>query len=285
MKKKKQRQPKRNKGHKKVSVDKTRQPLRSSRPEFESFLDEMIGWFSDHQEQVDERFSPSDTDGGGSVNLKDFECGLTDLDVPCQQFQLHMLTQLLKTADNMISYQNLSRQVQRLRDDSELDTQISDFMKRRGAADEEEQRAQHQLRLLNPEKNKFIRLSVRLVPFDSAAAHPGNFEVVLVNSIKVFSLIRVIQERVGIQTWRFSRAERPQRRSTCPQRAPWRNVALKEGRRKLLQRPLCSTTTDCLLQTVPSSTVTTTSGQSQILLNDMTVSVSSYGTISSVTAN
>ncbi|KAM7387390.1 hypothetical protein PAMA_009826 [Pampus argenteus] len=161
----------------------------------------MIGWFSDHQEQVDERFS--DAGGGGSVNLKDFECGLTDLDVPCQQFQLHMLTQLLKTADNVISYQNLSGQVQRLRDDSELDTQIADFMKRRGAADEEEQRAQRQLRLVNPEKNNFIRLSVRLIPFDSAAAHPGNFEVVLVNSIKVFSLIRMIQERVGIQTSRL----------------------------------------------------------------------------------
>eukprot|EP00064_Thunnus_orientalis_P018920 superscaffoldBa00004524_g19029 len=58
-----------------VSTDKTRQAFRSNRPEFESFLDEMIGWFSDHQEQVDERFSPGDADRSGSVNLNDFQFG------------------------------------------------------------------------------------------------------------------------------------------------------------------------------------------------------------------
>lgn len=86
-----------------------------NRPEFESFLDEMIGWFSDHQEQVDHRFSSSDADRSGSVNMEDFQFGLMDLSVSRQQFQLHMLTQLLKTADNTITYQNLSEQVQRLR--------------------------------------------------------------------------------------------------------------------------------------------------------------------------
>ncbi|XP_067427453.1 uncharacterized protein [Thunnus thynnus] len=198
MKKKKQRPPKRNKDHKKA--------FRSNRPEFESFLDEMIGWFSDHQEQVDERFSPSDADRSGSVNLNHFQFGLMDLGVPCQQYQLHMLTQLLKTADNMISYQNLSGQVQRLR--LRDDTELEDFMKRRGAAEKEDvscldQRVHRHLRLSNPEKDRFLRLSVRLIPFDSAAAHPGNFEVVLASSSKVFSLIRIIRERVGIQSSRL----------------------------------------------------------------------------------
>lgn len=50
---------------------------------------------------------------------------------------------------------------------------------------------------------RFIRLSVRLIPFDSAAAHPGNFEVVLMSSSKVFSVIRMIRERVGIQSSRL----------------------------------------------------------------------------------
>ncbi|CAK6968869.1 uncharacterized protein LOC122967239 isoform X1 [Scomber scombrus] len=193
-------------------MDKTSQTFRSNIPEFESFLDEMIRWFSDHQEQVDQSFSRSDANRNGSVNLKDFELGLMDLGVPCQQFQLHMLTQLLKTADNMISYQNLSGQVQRskLRDAVELETQISeeDFMKRRGAAVTEdisclEQSVHRHLRLLNSEKDRFIRLSVRQIPFDFAAAHPGNFEVVLLSSSKVYSLIRLIQDRVGIQSSRL----------------------------------------------------------------------------------
>lgn len=66
--------------------------------------------------------------------------------------------------------------------------------------------------------------------------------------------------------WRFSRGGCPQRRPACPQRAPWRSVASKEGQRKVLQRTLCTMTTNCCLQTVRSSTVITTSGQNQTLL-------------------
>ncbi|XP_059204397.1 uncharacterized protein LOC131983651 [Centropristis striata] len=150
----------------------------------------MTQWFSDHQLQVEELFSHSDADRSGSVNLQDFYLGLINLDVPCQQFQLHMLTQQLKTANNTISYRDLSGQVQRLRlsDSTGLETQISRDLHLR----------------VNPEKDKrFIRLSVRLIPFDSAAIHPGNFEVVLLSSNRVFSLIRVIQNQVGIQTSRL----------------------------------------------------------------------------------
>lgn len=59
----------------KVSTDKASQAFRSNRLEFESFLHEMIRWFSDRQQEVDELFSHSDTDRSGSVNLKDFELG------------------------------------------------------------------------------------------------------------------------------------------------------------------------------------------------------------------
>ncbi|TDH03332.1 hypothetical protein EPR50_G00161710 [Perca flavescens] len=192
MKKKKQRARKLTKKQRKnVSMDKTSRSFRSNRPEFESFLSEMTLWFSDHQLQVDELFRHSDADGSGSVNLKDFCLGLMNLDVACQQFQLHMLTQQLKTTNDMISYRDLSRQVQRLRlcDDTENDSQKSRC-------------DQHQL--LSPENGRrFIRLSVRLIPFDGAAAHPGNFEVVLLSSSRVFSLIRMIQDQVGIQTTRL----------------------------------------------------------------------------------
>ncbi|XP_049925101.1 uncharacterized protein LOC126405415 [Epinephelus moara] len=189
--KKKKKRPRKftKKEHANVPMDKTSQ---FSRPEFESFLFEMTRWFSDHQLHVDELFSHSDADRSGSVNLKDFYLGLMNLDVPCQQFQLHMLTQQLKTDDNMISYRDLSTQVQkklRLNDSTEIDTQIS--------------RCDRQLS--NPEEDmRFIRLSVRPIPFDpTAAAHPGNFEIVLLSSSRVLSLIRTIQERVGIQTTRL----------------------------------------------------------------------------------
>lgn len=46
---------------------------------------------------------------------------------------------------------------------------------------------------------RFIRLRVRMIPFDSAA-HPGSFEVVLSVGRSVLSLMWIIQERVGIQT-------------------------------------------------------------------------------------
>ncbi|KAL7378460.1 hypothetical protein ABVT39_014051 [Epinephelus coioides] len=346
--KKKKKRPRKftKKEHANVPMDKTSQ---FSRPEFESFLFEMTRWFSDHQLQVDELFSHSDADRSGSVNLKDFYLGLMNLDVPCQQFQLHMLTQQLKTDDNMISYRDLSTQVQkklRLNDSTEIDTQISRCDRQLSNPEEDMRRPvlsalreERQLALRNPvqrhhigngdnllrstwestsmlnktmtrlEKkmmrmrrvtsmlNKrmthclvnpgcglerkmmrmrgvkfkrfrywdefadsdsssdsisgwdscaedtddddlvyeeeeedplsqvsrkrerydededdrsakksrgFIRLSVRAIPFDpAAAAHPGNFEIVLLSSIRVLSLIRTIQERVGIQTTRL----------------------------------------------------------------------------------
>ncbi|XP_037647220.1 uncharacterized protein LOC119501153 [Sebastes umbrosus] len=219
-KKKKQRARKlTKKQHKNVSMDETVQPFRSNRPEFEGFLSEMTRWFSDHQLQVDELFSHSDADRNGSVNLKDFYLGLMNLNVPCQPFQLHMLTQQLKTANDMISYRDLSRQVQRLRlsDSTEIDTQISRC-------------DQHQL--LNPEQDRrFIRLSVRLIPFDSAAAHPGNFEVVLLSSSRVFSLIRMIKDRVGIQTSRLEvyRSRVPTEEARLPPEGLLEDVGFRGG--------------------------------------------------------
>lgn len=66
--------------------------------------------------------------------------------------------------------------------------------------------------------------------------------------------------------WRFFGAERPQRRPACPPRAPWRSVVLREDQRTVQQRTQCTTTTHWCLQTVQSSTVTTTSRQNQTLL-------------------
>ena len=65
---------------------------------------------------------------------------------------------------------------------------------------------------------RFVRLRVRLIPFDFSATHPGNFEVVLLTSSRVFRLIRIIQDRVGIQTYRLevfrSRVPREEARLT-----------------------------------------------------------------------
>nr|XP_019950027.1 PREDICTED: uncharacterized protein LOC109634168 isoform X1 [Paralichthys olivaceus] len=200
MKKKKQRPTKPTKGGRKkknkVSMDKTHEELRSNRPEFEGFLDQMIQWFSDHQQQVDEHFSPKDADRGGSVNLKDFQLGLMSLGAPCQQIQLHMLSELLKTNNNTITYQDLKKQIQRLSHSSAgVDTLMSEDVSGLKTCDHD--------RPVNPHRDRFIRLTVRLIPFDSFTEHPANFEVVLSSSCRVFSLIRIIQDRVGIQTSRL----------------------------------------------------------------------------------
>ncbi|XP_035471858.2 uncharacterized protein LOC118289171 isoform X2 [Scophthalmus maximus] len=190
-KKKKQRlrKPAKDKRTKKnqVSMEKSCEAFRSNRSEFEGFLDQMTQWFSDHQQQVDQHFSLEDKDQSGSVNLKDFELGLTTLSAPCQQLQLRLLTELLKTNDNnTISYQDLKRQLQRL--STEVDVSSS---KRRDD------------QLLNPDKDRFVRLSVRLIPFDLCDDHPANFQVVLSSSCRVVRLIGMIRERVGIQTSRL----------------------------------------------------------------------------------
>ncbi|KAF0033234.1 hypothetical protein F2P81_015524 [Scophthalmus maximus] len=142
-KKKKQRlrKPAKDKRTKKnqVSMEKSCEAFRSNRSEFEGFLDQMTQWFSDHQQQVDQHFSLEDKDQSGSVNLKDFELGLTTLSAPCQQLQLRLLTELLKTNDNnTISYQDLKRQLQRL-SSTEVDVSSS---KRRDD------------QLLNPDKDR-----------------------------------------------------------------------------------------------------------------------------------
>ncbi|KAM8725146.1 uncharacterized protein AB9X84_004569 [Acanthopagrus schlegelii] len=201
MKKKKQRAKKTNKKNKereKVSLDETCRAFRSSGPEFELFLVEMSRWFSDRQQQLDELFGHEDAGGSGSVHMKDFELGLMNLNVPCRHVQLYVLTQLLKTSNNTISYRDLSRRIQslRARDGTEINTRISGDQ------------------LLD----RFVRLRVRLIPFDFSATHPGNFEVVLLTSSRVFRLIQIIQDRVGIQTYRLevfrSRVPREEARLT-----------------------------------------------------------------------
>ncbi|XP_062264490.1 uncharacterized protein LOC133971230 isoform X2 [Platichthys flesus] len=176
----------------KVSMDKTHKDLRSNRPEFEAFLDQMIQWFSDHQQQVDQHFRLKDADRSGSVNLKDFELGLMSLGPPCQQIQLHMLSELLKT-NNTISYKDFEKQLQRLSKD--VNTVMSEDVSGLNTFDPDQP--------LNPHKDRFVHLSVRLIPFDFSAEHPANFQVVLSSSCRVLSLIRIIQDRVGIQTSRL----------------------------------------------------------------------------------
>lgn len=108
--------------------------------------------------------------------------GLMSLGVPCQQFQLHMLTQQLKTFNDMISYQDLMKQIQSLRwnklislsvfdyfsfykflslldfisrsDSAELHAQIpGDFIKRQEPVETEN--LKHQQRLQNTETQRY----------------------------------------------------------------------------------------------------------------------------------
>ncbi|KAM3598151.1 uncharacterized protein V6R79_014303 [Siganus canaliculatus] len=153
----------------------------------------MFAWFSDDQQQLDEAFGYGESDRSGSVDLKDSQHSLMDLGVPCQESQLQALTQQLKTTNNRTYPQDLSRRVQRLRQREESGTRTQ------GSQGEAVDRCASR-QLLDRDPGRLIRLSVRLIPFDSAAAHPGNFEVLLSSSCRVYSLIRMIQDQVGILT-------------------------------------------------------------------------------------
>lgn len=49
--------------------------VNANKRESESFPDELIGWFSDHQQEFDQLFICGDEDRSESVSLKDFELG------------------------------------------------------------------------------------------------------------------------------------------------------------------------------------------------------------------
>lgn len=49
--------------------------VNANKRESESFPDELIGWFSDHQQEIDQLFIRGDKDRSESVSLKDFELG------------------------------------------------------------------------------------------------------------------------------------------------------------------------------------------------------------------
>nr|XP_043906158.1 uncharacterized protein LOC122784847 isoform X2 [Solea senegalensis] len=133
-------------------------------PEFECLLVQMIQWFFDHQQEVEQNLSLKDGERSGSVNVEDFELVVLNLNAPCGQDQLRVLTEQLKTSDGAIAYRDVNKQLQRLR---------------------------------------FLRLSVRLLPFHFSAKHPANFDVVLSSSCRVITLIGIIRDRVGIQTSRL----------------------------------------------------------------------------------
>ncbi|XP_058509181.1 uncharacterized protein LOC131475228 [Solea solea] len=183
-KKQQPRKPTREKQDKKnnVSVNKT------FGPEFKCLLVQMIHWFFDHQQEVEQNLSLKDGERCGSINMEDFELVVLNLDAPCGQDQLHVLTEQLKTSDGAIAYRDVNKQLQRLRlgDDTVTSEDVS--------ADG---------RMLNPHKERFLRLSVRLLPFHFSAKHPANFDVVLSSSCRVITLIGIIRDRVGIQTSRL----------------------------------------------------------------------------------
>ncbi|XP_076609423.1 uncharacterized protein LOC143334488 [Chaetodon auriga] len=108
----------------------------------------------------------------------------------------------------------------RLSDSTDIRAQISEDVSR------VDRRVPHQLL-----KDSFVRLSVRLIPFDFAAAHPGNFEVVLSRSSRVSGLIGMIQDQVGIQTSRLEvfRSKVPTEEARLPPESSLEECGFKGG--------------------------------------------------------
>ncbi|KAM9472372.1 uncharacterized protein ACWYII_007690 isoform 1-T1 [Salvelinus alpinus] len=188
-----------------AALEKTCQAFRSDQTEYERFLDHMTLWLQEHQEQAVELFSLCDTDSTGTIGPENFELGMTDFGIPCLQFQLDLLSQLLRRGnDGEIDYRDMSNQLQRVRVEGKDEREENAVPCCLEITREKLQPSPNrQLGLWSsppPETNRFILLSIRLIPFDYGGAHPGSFEVVLPRSTRVSSLFRVIEERVGIQT-------------------------------------------------------------------------------------
>ncbi|XP_029584133.1 uncharacterized protein LOC115171455 [Salmo trutta] len=99
-----------------AALEKICQAFRSDQTEYERFLDHMTLWLQEHQEQAVELFSLCDTDSTGTIGSEDFELSMTDLGIPCLQFQLDLLSQLLRRGnDGEIDYRDMSNQLQRVR--------------------------------------------------------------------------------------------------------------------------------------------------------------------------
>ncbi|XP_038634104.1 uncharacterized protein LOC119953668 isoform X3 [Scyliorhinus canicula] len=139
--------------------------FRSNIKEYEFFLNRMDNWLKTHHQQAMEIFCKYDRIGNGILQYDEFKLGMRDLNIPCAETQLHILTKLLDPDDNgTIDYVELGAGL---------------------------------------DKAQYISLVLHIITFNNMQSHPGHFQEVIFSHMKVSGLIDRIQERTGIASTRL----------------------------------------------------------------------------------
>ncbi|KAG7459368.1 hypothetical protein MATL_G00209920 [Megalops atlanticus] len=241
--KKKGRIPKFTKEQKKLGdMKKAIQMFQSDTERYMKFLDHMSSWLQEHQQQVMELFSCYNTSGTGTMSQEDFQLGLRDLGVPCLQFQLHMLAQLLGgDSDGRIDFGAMDTLLRRARlkaqksDEQQINalesvhTRISEEREEDEEFEEEEGiRRQGQgerpcrlavtckelrpcpsckLGVLRPppmDKERFALLSLsQVTPDGRRSCHLSDFEEAFPLSTRVAAVVERIRDRLGVRDGRL----------------------------------------------------------------------------------
>ncbi|XP_029647153.1 uncharacterized protein LOC115221079 [Octopus sinensis] len=110
--KKKTKKVKKKKKSNEEKLEKEVEKMRSNEELVESIVYRVNRWLAVNSNSVTELFSSYDTDDEGLVTYKQFKAGMTDLKIPCNSAELHLITLLLdKNFTQTISYVNLTKQI------------------------------------------------------------------------------------------------------------------------------------------------------------------------------
>ncbi|XP_072339927.1 uncharacterized protein [Scyliorhinus torazame] len=216
------------------ALEKAGAHFRSNIKEYEFFLNRMDNWLKTHHQQAMEIFCKYDKIGNGILQYDEFKLGMRDLNIPCVEAQLHILTKLLDPDNNgTIDYVELGTgldKAQFLQSSSEENEQEdeAELIERANAriTEDKAERETHKgsepclvvtkevltpcpgchLGLWKPmqvSEFRYISLELHIITFDSTQSHPGHFQEVIYSHMKVSGLIGRIQERTGIASTRL----------------------------------------------------------------------------------
>jgi len=116
---------------KKAETKKKKKPVKKSRAEVEKekfeaeivafvnshdlhekFIGKINNWIREHRSRAIDLFRKFDSDGDGTLSYIEFQDGMRDLNAPCSNIELHVLTRLLdKDSNGQLDYNEFSNGV------------------------------------------------------------------------------------------------------------------------------------------------------------------------------
>ena len=78
----------------------------------EKFIGKINNWIREHRSRAIDLFRKFDSDGDGTLSYIEFQDGMRDLNAPCSNIELHVLTRLLdKDSNGQLDYNEFSNGV------------------------------------------------------------------------------------------------------------------------------------------------------------------------------